>query len=199
MPFQTLQPDFQDETFTDLEYSNENISHKEFEDCTFESCDFSDSTFEQCEFHGCIFKNCNLSLAKLNGSKFQNVHFVESKLVGLDFTKAHWRGLNLGSPFKFKNCLLNSSSFFGLKQGEMQLIDCRVHDVDFRDCNLEGASFRGSDLSASLFHHTQLRKANFSQAVNFDINVKHNTIEGATFSKFEALQLLESLDILLVD
>lgn len=199
MPLSTLQPDFQSETFSDLEYSNQTISHKEFEDCSFESCDFNETSFDQCVFHDCIFKSCNLSLAKLNGSKFQNVRFIECKLIGVDFTKAHWRGLNLDSPFKFQDCLLNSASFFGLKQGKLELKNCRAHDVDFRDCNLEEANLQGTDFSTSLFHHTQLKKANFVGAVNFDINLKTNTLTEATFSKFEALQLLESLEINLVD
>jgi fluoroquinolone resistance protein len=175
------------------------VFHKEFENCTFEPCDFIDAAFEQCEFHDCVFKSYNSSLTKLNGSKFQNFRFAECKLIAGDFTKAHWRGVNLGSPFKFEECLLNSASFFGLKQGKLILKNCRVHYVDFRDCNLEEGSFEGTYFSASLFHHTLLKKANFRGAVNFDINVKTNTLTGAIFSKFEALQLLESLEINLID
>ncbi|WP_434940704.1 hypothetical protein ACRWQN_10470 [Shewanella sp. HL-SH8] len=46
---------------------------------------------------------------------------------------------------------------------------------------------------------TNLQKADFAESTNFNINVLENTLKQAKFSRYEALNLLDSLGIELVD
>ena len=55
------------------------------------------------------------------------------------------------------------------------------------------------DFRGALFGKTLLSGADFSEAVDFDIDVFDNQILGAKFSRCEALRLLASFKIELVD
>ncbi len=128
-------------TFTDLSYVQETISRKTFESCVFESCDFTESFFDACSFKDCQFTKCKLTAVNVRNSKFSDVQFHDSKVLGVDWTKAYWRGLDLGAALYFKACLVNASSFYGLKQPGITFEDCRAHDVDFREAILSRATF----------------------------------------------------------
>ncbi len=60
------------------------------------------------------------------------------------------------------------------------------------------ADFRGADLSGTLFHNCDLSKADFSTAVNYNIDPGTNKIKKAKFSLFEVLGLLSVFDITIV-
>ena len=185
-------------TFTDLSNVQDTISRKVFESCVFESCDFTESFFDACTFKDCRFVKCKLTAINVRNSKFSDVQFYDSKVLGIDWTKAYWRGLDLGSSLYFKACLVNASSFYGLKQPGITFEDCRAHDVDFREATLSRAKFSGTDLTNSLFVNTNLTGADFNGATNYDIDVKKNTIKNAIFCRYEAVSLLTSLGIKLV-
>lgn len=189
---------FYGKTFTDLSMVQESVSHKVFESCVFESCDFTEAFFDACTFKDCQFRKCKLTAVNVRNSKFSDVQFYESKVLGVDWTKAYWRGLELGAPLFFKECLLNASSFYGLKLSGIVFEDCRAHDVDFREATISRARFTGTDLTNSLFVNTNLTGADFNGATNYDIDVKKNTIKNAIFCRYEAVSLLTSLGIKLV-
>jgi uncharacterized protein YjbI with pentapeptide repeats len=185
--------------FVSLDLSNRPLAAKEFEDCEFRSCDFSGATLSKCKFIDCRFVACNLSLVKVTASKFREVTLDECKAVGINWTMASWQKLTTSSPLKFRKCILNDSSFFGLNLDEFVIEDCKARDVDFREANLNRARCCYTDFSNSLFGKTNLAGADFTEAVNYDIDVFSNPIKGAKFSRFEALRLLDSLDIELID
>jgi fluoroquinolone resistance protein len=87
----------------------------------------------------------------------------------------------------------------GLKLGGIQIKDCIALDVDFRQADLSEADFAGTDLSQSLFGDTNLSQADLSRACNYDIDPGLNVLRQARFSLPEALSLLHSMDIVLVD
>ena len=55
--------------------------------------------------------------------------------------------------------------------------------------------FADVDLSGTLFHQADLRKANFRGAKNYSLDVRTNKVEGAKFSFPEAISLLSSFGI----
>ena len=59
--------------------------------------------------------------------------------------------------------------------------------------------FRSLDFANSLFNGTDLSGADFTEAINYQIDVNRNKIKGAKFSRYEAVSLLESLGIELID
>jgi len=191
--------EFYNQVFNDEACSELSLIDIVFDSCEFITCDFSNAIFRNCEFIDCSFVKCNLNSILLNNSKFSDVVFSECKMLGVDWTKAYWRDLALGSALKFNECMINSSSFYGLNQTEITIKGCRAHDVDFREADFSKANFKDSDLSNSIFSNTNLTSAKFAGAINYDININRNKVEKAEFSRHEAVRLLDTLGINLVD
>jgi len=145
--------------FKSLSLSSKELVSKELDGCTFKECDFSEAILNKRKFIDCHFVKCNLSLIKIEQSKFLDVSFEECKAIGVDWTKASWSSFALISPIKFYKSIINDSSFFGLSLQEIEIEECKAHDVDFREGNFSGAKF----------------------------------------SRYEAIRLLESLGVELVD
>jgi uncharacterized protein YjbI with pentapeptide repeats len=81
---------------------------------------------------------------------------------------------------------------------ELTLQDCKVHHADFREGNFSKSDFSMSDFTFSQFSNTNLESCNFSKAFGYQIDVRHNKIAKAKFSKLEAINLLFGLEIELV-
>ena len=197
--FDSEESEYVSQRFHDLDRSGGEINFKEFDGCTFTGCDFSEATLESCKFVDCQFTKCNLSIMKLGKSKFLDVIFDDCKMIGIDWTRASWSNITLSSPIKFFRCMISDSCFFGLELEEIVFEKCKAHDVDFREANFSKADFSSTDLTHSLFGHTNLSGANFTDATNFNIDVLNNNIKRAKFCTLEAVRLLASLDIELVD
>lgn len=193
------QQNYYEHSFNKLELSDEDISHSEFEACEFYDCDFSSSRFERCKFINCRFERCNLSLVNLTYTRVFELEFVDCKLVGIDWTRAHWPSFNLDHELSFKRCILNDCSFFGLTLNELKLEECKLHDADLREADLAHATLTYCDFHHALFMRTNLNCADLTESTNFHIDVLENTLTKAKFSRYEALALLESLGIELVD
>jgi len=191
--------EFYQQEFKSLDLSRKTLSGKTFDNCRFIECDFTQAQLFHCQLIECQFINCNLSLVKLNQSRFLDVIFESCKAIGIDWTNAYWPNIALCSPIKFHKSILNDSIFFGLELAEIMIKDCKVYEVDFREANLERADFSGSDLNASIFNETNLTAADFTDATSYAIDFKYNKISKAKFNRCEAIRLLNSLDIILVD
>ncbi|MBL4631593.1 MAG: pentapeptide repeat-containing protein [Paraglaciecola sp.] len=187
------------ERFNNVDFSAVEIYAKEFDGCTFEKCNFNQAIFNRCNFVDCEFIHCNLSNVKMQYSKFSDVCFRDSKIIGIDWTKVAWPSLLFSSPIKFYKSILNDSSFYGLSLQNLVIEECKAHNVDFREGDFRHANFTYSDLSGRFFSNTNLSAADFSQATDYDIDIYQNTIKKAKFSRFEAISLLASLEIELVD
>ena len=197
--FNDEQNEYFSEDFCKLELSGAKTESVSFEKCTFKNCDFSGAVFIDCEFIECHFIQCNLSVAKLGFSKFNDVIFEDCKAIGIDWTRAAWPEIGLFSPIRFSGCIINDSIFFGLNLKNLVIEKCKAKDVDFRDGSFRSANFTSTDFSNSLFRGTDLKDADFTEAVNYQIDINNNRINGAKFSRYEALSLLECLEIELVD
>jgi len=193
------QNEYWSENFSNLDCSHTELSSKQFEGCTFKKCDFSDATFKRCNFVDCEFIACNLSNVKMAYSKFSDVCFRDSKLIGIDWTKVAWPRLMFSSPLKFYSSALNDCSFYGLSLQDLVLQECKAHNVDFREGDFSHSNFSDTDLSGCFFANTNLSGVDFSEATHYDINIARNIIKKAKFSRFEAVRLLDSLEIELVD
>ena len=94
---------------------------------------------------------------------------------------------------------MNDGIFFGLSLEELVIEQCKAHDVDFREGNFTDSNFTYTDFSNSLFNKTNLTGVNFAEAISYNIDIYFNEIKRAKFSRHEAVRLLGSLDIELVD
>lgn len=188
-----------EQTFKELDLSNQELMQKEFDGCRFINCNFSEAKFNKCRFCDCEFINCNLSLISVKDCTFIDTVFESCKIIGVNWTQAAWPQIKLCAPLQFFKCTINYSSFLGLYLREIAIVECTAHDVDFREADLTQADFSQTDLTKSLFVKTNLTKANFSYANNYSINVYANEIKRAKFMLPEAANLLYGLDIELVE
>jgi fluoroquinolone resistance protein len=185
---------FEKETLT-----GERIVTGEFTESLFIRCDFSETIFEACRFTDCLFDGCDLAMVEFPGCTFTSVAFKDSRLMGVDWTRADWPRLGGGRRITFTDCVISHSTFIGLSLREIQLVRCTASDVDFREADLSRASFIDTDLAESIFQNTDLTQADFSRARNYRIDPAQNKISRAKFSLPEALSLLYSMDIEMVD
>lgn len=190
---------YDSQAFRELDLAGQCLSGVEFEDCRFFQCNFSETHFERCNFVDCEFENCDLNLLNLGYSKLSEVVFRSCKLRGVDWGRVSWPRVLFSSPVEFSECLLDDSSFYGLALPDLTLEGCRLCRVDFREADLSGANLQGADLSKAQFSKTVLAKADFRGAENYSIDIFSNRIGAAKFSRYEAMSLLDSLDIELSD
>lgn len=193
------QSNYSNQIFEKVDLNAGELASCEFNECDFIRCNFAETVFRNCRFVNCTFKECDLTLAQFPGAVFVNTRFADSKAMGVDWTQADWNAIRLGDPIGFHNCTLNHSVFIGLSLKGIQVRDCVAVGVDFRETDLSQADFGRSDLSESLFTNTNLSEADLSKARNYQIKPGQNILKKAKFSLPEALTLLYSLDIVIVD
>lgn len=191
--------DYADETFTGLHLAHARLTGSTFTDCTFSGCHFMEAVWSDCRFTGCTFRACDLSLVQLPGTGFSATRFEDCRLLGIDWTRAAWPRAISGPPIGFWRSVISHSTFIGLSLPRLSLKDCTALDVDFREADLSRADFGGTDLAQTLFGSTNLAQADLSQARNYQIDPGRNSLKQARFSLPEALSLLYSLDIVLLD
>jgi uncharacterized protein YjbI with pentapeptide repeats len=191
--------DYADQVFKDASPDHDELVSGEFYDCVFLRCSLGESVFRNCRFVNCVFRECDLSLVRVPDSRFTSTRFENSRVVGVNWTEADWPQAGLGDPIGFFESAISHSTFMGLSLIDVEIRDCVAIDVDFREANLSRADFTGTDLSRSLFSSTDLSEADLSRARNYQIDPGQNRLKQARFSLPEAMSLLYSLDIVLVE
>jgi fluoroquinolone resistance protein len=193
------QAHYGDQVFKDVHLGHAQLVSTEFYDCVFVRCRFVESLFQDCRLVNCTFQRCDLSLVQVPGSTFSSTRFENSNVIGVDWTQADWAAMRLGNPIGFFESAISHCTFIGLSLRGIQIRDCVARDVDFREADLSHADFAGTDLSQSLFVHTDLTEADLSRAHNSRIDPGQNVLTRARFSLPEAMSLLYSLDIVLIE
>lgn len=189
--------DYIDRKFKGLIYQAEKIVAIDFDECEFIDCSFRETVFKDCGFRDCTFKDCDLGLVQVTGSSFTATKFHDSQLIGVNWTEADWNSRGFLKAVDFSNCVINYSTFMGLKLKDMNISGCIAKEVDFTDADLTKANFRNTDLTSSRFLNTNLTEADFMGATNYAIAANLNILKKTKFSLPEAMSLLYSLDIIL--
>ncbi|MFT5602640.1 MAG: fluoroquinolone resistance protein, partial [Flavobacteriales bacterium] len=137
--------------------------------------------------------SCDFSNARLTNSSLQNITFDGCKLLGIKFDdcKEFLFSINCNQ------CILDLSSFYGLKLDSCSFQACQMNEVDFTEASLKGLSFDDCDLTRSIFYNSELSKCDFQTAENFSISPKFNNLKGATFSRDNLEGLLSSFQIII--
>jgi fluoroquinolone resistance protein len=190
---------YANEVFKEVQLAHTEVVSSEFYDCVFSHSTFAESVFRGCRFINCVFRDCDLSLVKVAESRFASTRFENSRVIGVNWTEAHWPKAGVANPLSFSKCAISHSTFIGLSLQSMELRDCVASDVDFREADLSLADFGATDLSGSLFSKTNLSGADLSRALNYSIDPGQNALKRAKFSLPEAMSLLHTMDIVLVD
>lgn len=189
-----IEKTYENHTFQRKAMAGIDLARKEFSSCCFKGCDLSESRLTAAVFIDCTFIDCNLSNIKTEGAGFRQVVFEGCKLVGVQFRAV--------SPFllkwSFMQCKIELCDFSSIKMKRSRFIDCRFRGTDFVDADLTGSDFSRSDLTNCQFHHTNLESADFSQAINYEIDPMINRVKQAIFSYPEALALLSPFKIKII-
>jgi uncharacterized protein YjbI with pentapeptide repeats len=192
--------EYTNETIKNLDYESIELAGLEFENCTFVRCKFRDCTLRECRFVECSFQECVFNMVHLYDSTFREAKFVKSQVIAVDWAEAAWQQIATLNTLSFsEECVLNYSSFFGLRLHNLRLAECIARYVDFSEADLKKADFHHTDLAESKFLHTNLTDADFTAAFSYSIDATANTLKRTRFSLPEAVSLLLGLDIVLVD
>lgn len=178
------------------DWAEQLIEKVSFEDCVFTDLGLEKSEFLDCSFIGCGFHAVRMNLANVKGSGFQNVRFKQSRLQGID-----WQATAKGMGFLdvvFEGCAMEYGSFSRMKCGGTVFKNCRLQEIDFSEAKAGGVIFEESDLKGAVFQRTDLRKADFSKAVNYALDPSENQVRDALFSMPEAVGLLREFGVKLV-
>lgn len=185
-----------DAAFAGVDMTGQTLSGVTFDGCSFTGCTFMDTVLHHCVFTDCAFTECDLSNAKVPNARFVDARFAACKLIGIDWTVTGDGSISrLPLSVSFERCVLSYASFFGLQLRGLPLRDCTAHEADFREAILVEADCRGTDFKGSSFGHTDLSRANFTDARRYAIDPTMNTIRKARFSLPEAVSLLHAFDV----
>jgi fluoroquinolone resistance protein len=190
----TSDAEYHREEFNQVSLSKMPIARSDFQSCQFTRCDLSQLVISECRFDDCTFQSCDLSLIKPQDTNFRNCHFVGCKLVGINWTEAV-----KSFSVDFQDCMMHLSSFSGMNLKKIKIINCLATEVSFAETNMTEADCTMTDFSGSIFLRTNLTMADFTNARNYLIDVRTNTVTKARFSIPEAMSLLETLGIIIAE
>lgn len=149
-----------------------------YENCTFKSCNFERANFSNYKFIDCVFDNCNLSLIQQEHLGLQDCVFKSCKILGFHFSKANTFNLS----FTFEDCVLDHSSFHGLKIKKMLFKNCSLKETDFENTDCSQSTFDNCNLERAVFYQSNLEQTDFRTAYNYVIDPELNKIKGAKFA-----------------
>lgn len=185
---------FEWKTFEKIDFRNTPLEKWNYEHCRFLKCNFSGIDIWTIQFSECTFSNCDLSLIKTTQTVFTNIEFVDCKLLWVNFDHCS----NFIYGLEFENCMLNLSSFQGIKLKNTIWKSCSIQEVNFTGSDISGSIFSNCDLGKSIFMTTNLESCDFSSAYNFSIHPEKNKIKKAKFSLSWTIGLLDSYGINIV-
>jgi uncharacterized protein YjbI with pentapeptide repeats len=194
------QQHYDNATFKRLDHTDAVFQDVTFSACAFVRCNFSRAVFQNCRFVDCTLENCILRMTEVPGTTFARVSFKACDLPGVDWSEANWSGWTTKTgSLHFDDCNLQYSIFFGLELVDLHMTDCNAREANFAEASLVKADFSGTDFSGAIFLRTDLTEASFVNATGYTLSLSDNTTDGTKFSLPEAVRLLHSLDIKLVD
>ncbi|MAT58674.1 MAG: hypothetical protein CMF23_11950 [Ignavibacteriae bacterium] len=182
-----------EKTFTKLNFAETPISKGEYEKCVFKNCNFFKGNLAEFIFIDCDFISCDLSMIEISSAAFNNAQFIDCKILGVHFETCN----DFGFSVKFENCILDHSSFLGIKMNKTNFISCKMEEVDFAKSDLTNSVFTDCDLKRAMFNRTNLTKADLSTSYNFSIDPEINKIKRAKFSVNNLSGLLDKYEIVI--
>lgn len=182
-----------EKTFNKINFAEAPISKGEYEKCVFKNCNFFKGNLAEFIFIDCDFISCDLSMIEISSAAFNNVQLIDCKILGVHFETCN----DFGFSVRFENCILDHSSFLGIKMNKTNFISCKMEEVDFAESDLTNSVFTDCDLKRAMFNRTNLTKADLSTSYNFSIDPEINKIKRAKFSVNNLSGLLDKYEIVI--
>jgi fluoroquinolone resistance protein len=179
-------------SITNLDLLEEQIDNVELLGCTMSDCQLGGTTLDRCSFEDVTFERCDWNIVKLGGSSFRGVRFLDCKLTGIDWSRAH----DLTFDVTFIGCVLDFSSFVGMRLADLKSAGGKGHDVVFADCNLRGASLADMDLAGTTFTGNDMRGTDLSTCANVVLEPNTNRLHATKLPLDASLRYLKQLGII---
>lgn len=166
-----------------------------------ESGEYRNCTFNHCDFSSADFTDYLFSDSEFTGCNFSlckltRTGFREVRFKGCKLLGLHWEDcISLIYNLSFDRCTLDFSSFYNLNLRETVFSHSSLKEADFTDADLSHAVFDSCDLDRTVFYHSNLEKADFRSARFFTIDPEHNRIRRAKFSSGGLPGLLKKFDL----
>ena len=189
---------YEEQIFKNLDLKNKELLEINFEECIFEKCEFNEAVFKKCNFKECVFSHCNIGNIKFKNTKISELKIESCKALGINWTEAIFPNVVLNCPLGFRDSDISYCSFYSLKLRNMDIVDCKSEEVDFRECDLSESNLSRTDFYRNTFYETNLFASNFVEAKNYIIDPLVNKVTRAKFSLPEVLSLLECLEIKII-
>lgn len=177
--------------FSKQDYTETQLPAGEYDNCNFRDCNFAATELSGIRFTDCTFNGCDLSNVKVIKISFQETVFKECKMLGFRFDQCDQLGLTV----RFEDCQLNHSSFYQVKLNHTVFLNTSLQEVDFTEADLRNIILDKCDLLSATFDHTNLERANLTEATNYSIDPENNRIQGARFSLGSVVGLLDRYNI----
>ncbi len=186
---------YENENFENLKLESERIEDCEFYDCTFKNCTFEECTLSHSSFIECRFSNCKIISIKVEFSQIKYIEFEKCNLIGVNWHDLLPAG-NIAEPIsKLKECILKYNSFMHMNFKKFNFSLNTIQDSAFDECNLMESNFKSCKLESTQFTRCDMRKADFREAVGYQISISTNKMKDARFSFPEVINLLSELGI----
>ncbi len=182
---------FQDQIYTDIDFTIEKLPSGEYDQCRFIHCNFSEKHLSNYTFLECDFEDCNFTNTRFGGTTLNQITFTNCKMTGVDLSSSNDFMLSIN----FTNCILDLANCFQLNLSNTHFKDCSLKETDFTESTLTNAIFSECNLKGAIFENTQLQKADFTSARNFSIHPEKNRLTGALFSRTTIDGLVQHLKI----
>ncbi len=169
---------FEDKSFEKIDFWNTVMIPWNYERCIFDRCNFSKTDISRIHFSECEFRGCDMSMTKIIETEFMDATFIDSKLLWLAFENCSSFLLSVS----FDNCILDFSSFRGLKIKNTIFKNSNLNEVNFIETDLTGSCFMNCDLTRAIFEKSVLENVDFRTSYNFIIDPEINKLKKAKFS-----------------
>lgn len=165
--------------FAKTDFSAAGLPAAEFESCLFTECGFVSADLSGTVFIDCRFVRCDLSLADVRGTVFSGVEFSGCKMLGFRWERCNGTGLDVS----FGSCMLDHSSFAGVRMAKTLFTECRLREADMQEADFRETLFDRCDFDRAVFGGTNLAKADLRTSFNFAIAPDENNVAKARFSR----------------
>ena len=183
--------EFENQEFTSdsaIEFAS--LGESEFEECTFTGLDFTNQSFRSWRFAECKFIKCSFSEVDLINTSFREIEFEDCRLMGVNWPDAK----SFIDP-KFENCKLDYSNFQAIDLRKVAFLNCSAREADFSNCNLTEAIFSGTNLQNASFTQSDLRNADLRKAIRYLIDPQFTKLKGAKVDFPEAVSILAAIGV----
>lgn len=188
---------YENEHFEGLHLSQEKFSSLNFTDCSFEDCVFEDCTLKDCSLNDCSFEGCRVVNPISQGTQVKYLSFSKCHLLGVQWQDFLSAGLIAAPLHRLKNSSLRYHSFIDMNLKRFSFAGNLIADSLFENCQLAESSFKQCNLQNTRFIACDLKKADFRQALGYQVDIFQSKLKGAKFSLPEAVSLLKDLEIAL--